>query len=179
MVKNSFIDLAVVLRRRSRGEADRVVTVLTKRYGKLQVVAKGIRKNGARRSSHIELFNTVKVQVIKGKAGFILGQTELVTDRSRLKSDLKLMRIAFSLVEVIDRMTPAEEPHQELFDLLNRALSSVSLDKWSEEDRLTQAFAQKVLKLTGFGIPKGVSDLHEYIEELVESRLRSQEILKD
>ena len=89
MVKNSFIDLAVVLRRRSRGEADRVVTVLTKRYGKLQVVAKGIRKNGARRSSHIELFNTVKIQVIEGRAGLILGQTEMAVDRSRIKSDLK------------------------------------------------------------------------------------------
>ena len=167
------------MRRRSRGEADRVVTVLTKRHGKIQVIAKGVRKNGAKRGAHIELFNTIKAQIIEGKAGLILGQTELMAERSGLKSDLKLMRIAFSLVEVIDRMTPAEEPHQELFDLLNRALSSVSLDKWSEEDRLTQAFAQKVLKLTGFGIPKGVSDLHEYIEELVESRLRSQEVFKE
>lgn len=156
-----------------------MVTMLTKRHGKLQVVAKGVRKNGARRSSHIELFNTIKVQVIEGKAGLILGQTELVSDRSRIKSDLKLMRIAFSLAEVVDRMTPAAEPHPELFELLDRALSSVSLDKWENEDRLTQAFAEKVLKLTGFGVPKGVSDLHEYIEELVESRLRSQEILKD
>jgi len=44
---------------------------------------------------------------------------------------------------------------------------------------LTQAFAEKVLKLTGFGIPKGTGDLHLYIEELVESRLRSQEILRE
>lgn len=179
MVRNSFIDLAIVLRRKSKGEADRVVTALTKRHGKLQVVAKGIRKNGARRSGHMELFNTVKVQVIEGRAGWILGQTEMEVDRSGLKSDLKLMRIAFSLVEVVDRMTPAEEPHPELFDLLDRALSSVSLDKWNNEGRLTQAFAEKVLKLTGFGVPKGVSDLHQYIEELVESRLRSQEILRE
>jgi len=175
----SFIDLAIVLRRRSRGEADRVVTVLTKRHGKLQVVAKGVRKNGAKRGSHIELFNTVKAQVIEGKAGLILGQTELVTERSGLKSDLKLIRIGFSLVEVADRMTPFAQSHPELFELLDRALSSVSLDKWSDEDRLTQVFAEKVLKLTGFGVPKGVSDLHEYIEELVESRLRSQEVFKE
>ena len=179
MVRNSFIDLGIILRRKSRGEADRVVTILTRRHGKVQVIAKGVRKNGAKRGAHIELFNTVKIQVIEGKAGLILGQTELVIDRSRLKSDLKLMRIAFSLAEVVERLTPWEEPHPELFDLLDRALSSVSLDKWKNEDRLTQAFAEKVLKLTGFGIPKGVSDLHLYIEELVESRLRSQEILRE
>lgn len=156
-----------------------MVTMLTKRHGKLQIVAKGVRKNGARRSSHIELFNTVKVQVIEGKAGLILGQTELIVDRSRIKSDLKLVRIAFSLAEVTDRMTPVAEPQPELFELLDRALSSVSLEKWNNEGRLTQAFAEKVLRLTGFGIPKGVSDLHEYIEELVESRLRSQEVFKE
>ncbi len=178
-MRNSFIDLGIILRRRSRGEADRVVWLLTKRHGKLQAVAKGVRKNGAKRGSHIELFNTVKVQVIEGKAGFILGQTEMAVDRSGLKSDLKLMRIAFSLVEVVDRMTPVEAAQPELFELLDRALSSVSLDKWGDEDRLTQAFAEKVLKLTGFGIPKGIGDLHLYIEELVESRLRSQEILRD
>jgi DNA repair protein RecO (recombination protein O) len=179
MKNRAFIDLGIVLRRRPRGEADRAVWLLTKRHGKLQVLAKGIRKNGAKRGSHIELFNTVKAQIIEGKAGLILGQTELVMERSRVKSDLKLMRIAFSLVEVVDRMTTTEQPQPQLFELLDRALSSVSLDKWGDEDRLTQAFAQKVLKLTGFGVPKGVSDLHLYIEELVESRLKSQEILKD
>lgn len=155
------------------------MTVLTKRHGKIQVIAKGIRKNGARRSGHIELFNTVKVQVIEGRAGLILGQTELVSDRSQIKSDLKLVRIGYSLAEVVERMTGMGEFHPELFDLLDRALGSVSLDKWNNEGRLTQAFAEKVLKLTGFGVPKGVSDLHEYIEELVETRLKSQEILKD
>ncbi|OGY36422.1 MAG: DNA repair protein RecO, partial [Candidatus Andersenbacteria bacterium RIFCSPLOWO2_02_FULL_46_11] len=168
-----------ILRRKSRGEADRVVWLLTKRHGKVQVIAKGVRKNGAKRGAHIELFNTIKAQIIEGKAGLILGQTELMAERSGLKSDLKLMRIGFSLVEVVDRMTPFLQSHPELFDLLDRALSSVSLDKWKNEDRLTQAFAEKVLKLTGFGIPKGVSDLHLYIEELVESRLRSQEILRE
>ena len=156
-----------------------MVWLLTKRHGKVQVIAKGVRKNGAKRGAHIELFNTIKAQIIEGKAGLILGQTELMAERSGLKSDLKLMRIGFSLVEVVDRMTPFLQSHPELFDLLDRALSSVSLDKWKNEDRLTQAFAEKVLKLTGFGIPKGVSDLHLYIEELVESRLRSQEILRE
>ena len=178
-MRNSFIDLGIILRRRSRVEADRVVTILTRRHGKVQVIAKGVRKNGAKRGAHIELFNTIKAQIIEGKAGLILGQTELMAERSGLKSDLKLMRIGFSLVEVVDRMTPFLQSHPELFDLLDRALSSVSLDKWKNEDRLTQAFAEKVLKLTGFGIPKGVSDLHLYIEELVESRLRSQEILRE
>ena len=48
---------AIIIKRRNFGEADRILTILTKNYGKIQVRAPGVRKITSRRSSHIELLN--------------------------------------------------------------------------------------------------------------------------
>ena len=47
---------AVVLRRQDMGEADRLLTLYTPVWGKLRVVAKGVRKPASRKAGHVELF---------------------------------------------------------------------------------------------------------------------------
>lgn len=160
------------------GEADRLLTFLTDDLGKITVLAKGVRKATAKRKSHIELFNTVKCQLIEGKNLWILAQTELELDRSVIKSNLKLLRIAYHLVELVERLLPENQKQHELFELLNRALSSINMNQWKDEDRLTLAFEEKLLRLLGFGMPEDKRQMESYIESLMERKLRSREILK-
>ncbi|MBI4096902.1 MAG: DNA repair protein RecO, partial [Candidatus Levybacteria bacterium] len=51
----TFRTEGIIIKRKNFGEADRILTVFTKEYGKLQVKAKGIRRIPSRRSAHVEL----------------------------------------------------------------------------------------------------------------------------
>ena len=177
-MNDSFVTRAIVLKRKNIGEADRLLTLLTGEMGKITVLAKGVRRATAKRKAHIELFNTVRCQLIEGKSLWILTQTELVADRSVIKSHLKLLRIAYHLVELVERLLPENQKQSELFELLNRALSSINMNQWRDEDRLTNAFEEKLLRLLGFGAPKDRRQTESYIESLMERKLRSREILK-
>lgn len=170
--------LGIVLRRNNIGERDRLVTFLTRSMGKVTVRAAGVRDIRSKRKSHLELFNTIKAQLVGRDDHPCVGQTVLVRDRSSLKSDLKLLRIAFHLVELTDRLLAPYQQSSAAFDLLNRALSSITLEKWNHEDRITKAYESRLLSLLGFGVPPGdLDNIHEYIEELTDRRLRSREIL--
>lgn len=177
MVRNLTAD-AIVIKRRNVGEADRFVTLFTDKEGKMTVRAKGVRAIGSKRKGHLELFNTIRASIHQKDHVSVLGQTILVSDRSYIKRDMKRLRIAFHLTELVERLTVANQQLRDVYDLLNRALSSIASHSWAEEDRWTLAFESKLLKMLGFGIPsESLPDIHEYIEELTDRRLRSRDIL--
>lgn len=177
-MKRSFLESAIVLKRQNIGETDRMITLLTEGQGKIVVRAKGVRKISSKRKSHLELFNTVRAHIHERDHVSVLGQTVLLLDRSFIKRDLKRLRIAYHLTELVGRLVGDHQPVREVYTLLNRALSSIASHSWDEEDRWTLAFESKLLKLLGFGVPsEDLEDIHEYIEELTDRRLRSREIL--
>ena len=57
----------LIIKRKDFGEADRILTVLTDRFGKISVVAKGVRRITSRRAGNIELLNLVKLHLFKAK----------------------------------------------------------------------------------------------------------------
>lgn len=172
-----FSSLAIIIGRRNYGEADRILTIFTEDRGKIVVMAKGVRLGRSKRRGHIELFNTIKAQVVESRGFPVLAQTELIADRSSMKSDIKLLRIAYHLAELISRLTPDNEKHGEVFDLLNRAFSSISLKIWDKEAYLSEKFEEKLLNLLGYGTPPDGGSWHEYIESITDYKLRAQEIL--
>ncbi|QRN79320.1 MAG: DNA repair protein RecO, partial [Nocardiopsis sp. BM-2018] len=64
----SFRDDAIVLRTHLLGEADRIVTLLTRNHGKIRAVAKGVRKTSSRFGSRLEPFMFVDIQWASGKS---------------------------------------------------------------------------------------------------------------
>ena len=137
-----FSSLAIIIGRRNYGEADRILTIFTEDRGKIVVMAKGVRLSRSKRRGHIELFNTIKAQVVESRGFPVLAQTELIADRSSMKSDIKLLRIAYHLAELVSRLTPDNEKQREIFDLLNRAFSSISLKVWDKEAYLSEKFEE-------------------------------------
>jgi DNA repair protein RecO (recombination protein O) len=176
-VRRIFSSLAVIIGRRNYDEADRILTIFTKDHGKIVVRAKGVRLSRSKRRGHIELFNTIKAQIVEGRGFPVLAQTELIADRSSIKSDIKLLRIAYHLTELISRLTPEHEKHGEVFDLLNRAFSSINLKTWDKEEFLSEKFEEKLLHLLGYGAPPDGGTRHEYIESITDFKLRAREIL--
>ena len=64
--ERAFRTQAIILKRRDFGEADRILTVFTPAYGKLDVIAKGARKPTSTKTGHVELFTRTDMLIHKG-----------------------------------------------------------------------------------------------------------------
>jgi DNA repair protein RecO (recombination protein O) len=114
---------AIILRRADLGEADRLLTILTPRRGKLRVVAKGVRKPGSRKGGHVELFTRSALLIAKARNLDIVSQAETVETYRALREDLLRSTYAHYVVELLDRFTRDEEESAELYDLLADTLA--------------------------------------------------------
>lgn len=71
-----YRDQAVVLRTHKLGEADRIVTMLSRRHGKIRGVAKGVRRTKSRFGARLEPFMVVDVQLYQGRSLDTVTQVE-------------------------------------------------------------------------------------------------------
>ena len=65
--KALYRDEGVVLRTQKLGEADRIITVLTRRHGKVRAVAKGVRRTKSKFGARLEPFSHVDLQFYTGR----------------------------------------------------------------------------------------------------------------
>src|SRR3989338_10556742 len=98
------------------GEADRVITVLTDRFGKISVVAKGVRRITSRRSGNVELLNRVKLHLFKAK-NYTLTEAESIETFAKIKENLTLSTTAFHVIELVDRLTREEQKNIQIYSL--------------------------------------------------------------
>src|SRR5512136_2885647 len=131
------------------GEADRLLTVLSRERGKLRLNAKGARKVGSRKSGHVELFVRSSMLIAKGRGEIdIVSQVETIDAYRGLREDLTRSTYAHYAVELIDAFAEEGSEQPELFDLLADAL------KWIETTAnlpLTARFFElQLLTLAGF-----------------------------
>lgn len=122
----SFRDDAVVLRTQLLGEADRIVTLLTRTHGKVRAVAKGVRKTTSRFGARLEPFMFVDVQWAKGKTLDIIQQVDtLGAFGAGISADYARFTAGSSMLETCDRLTDHEDSTAQ-FSLLVQALRSLS-----------------------------------------------------
>src|SRR5579862_2242826 len=113
----------IVIKRRNSGESDRMLTVITKGKGKIQIKASGIRRIPSRRSAHVELLNHTQLSLYKG-AGFpILTEATTIEPFSTIKDDLSKVSYAYHLCELVDALCPENEEYDNIFFLLKDTLN--------------------------------------------------------
>lgn len=130
---HSFRVEAVVLRHVDYGEADRMLTLYTRQFGKTRALAKGARKIASRKAGHIEPFTYVKLQLAHGREMPLITQAETIDAYQPLREDLILTSYAAYVLELLDRFTYVDDlENSALFRLLTDTLSRLAskTDPW-------------------------------------------------
>lgn len=166
-------DRAFVIKRVNFGDSDRFLTLFSQNHGKIEVVAKGVRKITSRRASSIELVNLIDFQAVRSARNHILTEVKLVDSFSRLKCDLNHMKKVFLTCELIDVLLPSMQKHEDIFDLLTRALSSMS-----DSEKNILYFQAKLVSMLGFWDSsepfKNGDHIREHIESIIERKLKTR-----
>jgi len=123
-----YRDEAIVLRAQKLGEADRIVTLLTHRHGRVRAVARGVRKTSSRIGARLEPFGHVDVQLYEGRALDSINQVESIASYgATLARDYPRWTAGMAMLETAERLTPEErEPTIPQFALLVAGLRSLA-----------------------------------------------------
>jgi DNA repair protein RecO (recombination protein O) len=139
---------ALVLRRLDFGEADRLLTLLTRDDGKLRGLARGARRPISRHSGNLELFAHARLLMARGRDLDAISQSELIHPFRRLREDLMAASHAYYLAEVTDALLEPNDPAGRVFDLLLAAFGA--LDEGAGPTLLAAHYLLHVLDALGF-----------------------------
>lgn len=104
------------------GETDRILTLLTRHFGKVSVVAKGIRKPTSRLAGHAEPLTHATYQLARGRNLDVLTGAESRALYRALREDLNGIAAGWYIAELADRFSLEKSPSAPLFDLVESAL---------------------------------------------------------
>ncbi|MEG3616629.1 MULTISPECIES: DNA repair protein RecO [Isoptericola] len=123
-----YRDDAIVLRTQKLGEADRIITFLTREHGKVRAVGRGVRRTSSKFGARLEPFMAVDVQLHTGRSLDSVTQVETIGPFARqISADYVLYTAGAAMLETADRLVSQEhEPAVQQYWLLVGALRALS-----------------------------------------------------
>lgn len=139
----------VVLRTHKLGEADRIVTMLSRSHGKIRAVAKGVRRTASKFGSRLEPFMVADVQLYEGRSLDIITQAESIGAYGAvIAGDYGSYTAATAMVETADKLTEADGGLQQYL-LLVGALRSLSRSEHPSGSTL-DSYLLRALSIAGW-----------------------------
>lgn len=177
MVPRGYASEGIVLARKNYSEADRILIVYSEKFGKLGLLAKGVRRPKSRKRAHIEIFNRIKFSAVTGKGLDIMTEADVIDSYTDIKKELKKVTVAYFFMEVAGRMTREGERHSDVYQCLKYYLERLKTDESLKIIR--KEYIEKMLVSLGFW-PEGktLSDPDRVLEEVLERPQNSARVGK-
>ncbi|MCH8025213.1 MAG: DNA repair protein RecO [Chloroflexi bacterium] len=136
---------AIVLRQRRLGDTDKIITLYSADYGKVDAVAKGVRRVKSRLAGNVEPLSHGSYMFAKGRNLDIITQAQSIETFQPLRDDLGRLSYAFYAAELLDRATEERAEnvavYRLLLDTLRRLATRDDIDvvlRYFEMSLLTQ-----------------------------------------
>lgn len=146
-----YRDEAVVIRTHKLGEADRIVTFISREHGLIRGVAKGVRRTKSKYGARLEPGSYIDVQLYTGKNLDVVTQVETLENfGDAISADYQKWTIASTILEVAERFAGNEgEPSVQQFLLLVGALKSLAYEA-HHPALILDAYLLRSLSLAGY-----------------------------
>jgi DNA repair protein RecO len=138
----------IVLTRINYSESDRIITVLTDKFGKLRLMVRGARKIKSKMAGGIELFSTIELSFIPAKAEIgTLVSARLINHYGNIIKDINRVQLGYEILKLINKSTE-DNSDEAYFDLLGITLSLIDNHEIGS-DRIRFWFDAQLLKIAG------------------------------
>ena len=170
----------IILKRRNLGEADRVLTILSKESGKISIKAPGVRKIHSRRSSHVELLNHSLFTIYSSSKSFmpIVTEAQTLEDFSPIKNNLHKIGYAYYICELINGLCAENQENRSVFFHLKSTL--LALSKTADAVNLVKKFEKDLLRELGFWSEARLLQTYDsriVMERLLERKLKTIRVI--
>lgn len=139
---------AIIIKKTRLGEADHILTMLTPDLGKIQAVAKGVRKPKSKMAGHLELLTHSQLSLAKGRNLDTITGCQTINGFLPLKTDLTLTACALYITELTFQFTIEHQENKNIFDLLLKSLKR--LCEQDHRDIVLRHFEMQLLNEAGY-----------------------------
>ena len=142
---------AIVLKTMKYRDSSQIITLFSRDFGKLSVIAKGVRNRQKGGAGSVEPMTCVRAVIYKkpGKELHLMSQCDRLPLFKGLADDLKRIGAGMAAVELTNLSLPPEEPHAEVFTLLSQTLELLGNATRNEENALYY-YEMQLLGILGF-----------------------------
>lgn len=146
-----YRDEAIVLRTQKLGEADRIITLLTREHGRVRGVAKGVRRTKSKFGARLEPGSHVDIQLYSGRTFDTVTQVESIENYGEaITDDYSRWTIAGAILEAAERFTSHEhEPALQEFKLVTGAMKALADNKY-DPSMILDAYLLRSLAVGGY-----------------------------
>ena len=140
----------IVLKSFDFRETSRIATFLTRDFGKVKGMLKGIRKDPRKFGSSLDRFsiNDIVYYQYRNSDIHLVSQCDMKEFFYGFRQDLKCMTAASYACELLDTLVVSEEENHQIYDLMQSFLNSLQTAR--DVNKLVHIFQIKVLLLSGF-----------------------------
>ena len=137
----------VILSTLNFGDANRVVIIYTKEYGKIEVNAYGCRRAKSPLAGAIQMFNHINAELSHGAQVDTIRDADVINFYPNLTTDIERLSYATIFFDIVNRMTLPKFCEVEIYNLLVKSLPVIN--KKNPQIATLMAIAQ-FMELTGF-----------------------------
>lgn len=179
--------LGIIINKKTLGDKDLLITLITPRLGKITALAKGVRNIKSRRLGSLQLGNTIKANLYSKGHHLWITETQTISPFLKNPKNLAQLSLLFYFLEIVNRLV-ADNQH------LPGVYSVVAQTTQALHHRLVPDFLTgeiNFLRLLGFGLPPEITDsfrkraykatqkhLLLFFESLIEKPLESPKLFR-
>lgn len=163
--------LSLVLSRRDFKENDQMISLYTLSKGKVEILARGVKKILSKNSAHLEPFCLIEADVIPGKGLVYLGGTAPIKNFKNIRFDFLKSATAGYLTKFLDKALVLNEPDKNIFNLIINWLDFVDTTK-DFDIFILDLWMIKFLKYSGWDL-SALDNLKPQVKVDLELILRS------
>lgn len=141
--------LSIVLKRTNFREADQLISLYTDERGKVEALARGIKKITSKNSMALEPFAIVEVEVVPGKEIEHLTTAQVVEPFGAIRGDLARLTLGSLALQLVDTHTQVGVAETSIFHLLHSYLAYLGSTPAVQLTSMTM-FVLRLMSLLGF-----------------------------
>lgn len=140
----------IILQKKNFRESDRFFVIYTDQLGKIEAVAKGVRKIKSKMAGHLDLFSVLNLMVAPGKTYYQIAGVDTEKKFLNLKSNLVKVILASFCLEIVNIFTKTEHPDLKIYLTLSELLEIFDDKKNKDHLKLYGLSKFFILKLLAF-----------------------------
>ncbi|MBU3925866.1 DNA repair protein RecO [Patescibacteria group bacterium] len=127
----------IILKKKNFGEADRLLTIFTKEFGKINAMAQGVRYLKSKLRYNLEPFSYSKLGLVAGKsalAGWRIVDAEEIENYKNIIFKQDNFLALSQIINFIDRMIQGEEKNIFLWEKLKEIFNFLNIENYNKEN---------------------------------------------
>ena len=140
-----------VLARRDFREYDQLISLYTLEKGKVEALARGVKKIGSKNTAALEPFSFIEAELVQGRELTHITKAVPTDYFARIRSDLKKSLLAGYIMDLADKILQPGLPDKNIFYLLKNWLEFLD-ETDAPEPALADAIVARFFILLGFDI---------------------------